>query len=204
MIVHALMNCVLYGIDAQGIAEPILITENSKVGMFWPTRVVFADELFFPEYTGELIVGGARGVSFDSADETKTDTRFWGQDLEWFIVRDGDIGPDPIGAMPRWHGEPYRAPASFGRFGGHIFYLDQGAVQQGQATVDDFALPYDGRILRKDPASGEISVFADQLRGGFTSMIFQGDKMRVTHFGKSYSTGEFHDPDGIIFEIVPE
>ena len=202
LIVHSLMNCVLYGVDAEGVAEPVLISENSKAGVFWPTRVVFANDHFLPEYKGELIIGGARGVSFTSADETKTNSRYWGQDLEWFVVRDGDTSPEPVLRAPRWMGEPYIAPPEFGRFGGHTFYLDQGAVQQGQATKDEFTLPYDGKILRKDPASGEISVFADQVRGGFTSMAFQKGRMRVTHFGKSYSTGEFHEPDGIIFEVT--
>ena len=204
LILHALMNCVLYGVGADGVAEPILITDDSKIGTFWITRAVFGNDLFFPEHKGELLAGGVRGLSFNSADDKNPNKRFWGQEMEWFIVRDGDIGPDPIATAPRWLSEPYLAPNNFGRFGGHVFYLDQGAVQQGQATKDQFTLPYDGRILRKDPASGEISVFADQLRGGFTSMAFQKERMRVTHFGKSYSTGEFHEPDGIIFEVTAD
>ena len=204
LILHALMNCVLYAVSADGVAEPILITDDSRVGPLLITRVVFGNDLFFPDLRNELIIGGVRGLNFDSADDKKTEKRFWGQDLEWFVVRDGDIGPEPIARLPRWHGEPYLAPADFGRFAGHVFYLDQGAVQQAQATKDTFALPYDAKILRRDPATGEISVFADQLRSGFTSMAFQKGRMRVTHFGKSYSTGEFHEPDGIIFEITPD
>ena len=42
---------------------------------------------------------------------------------------------------------------------------------------------------------------AKSVRGGFNDIIFRDGKLVITHFGKSYSTGEYHQPDGAVWEL---
>ena len=50
-------------------------------------------------------------------------------------------------------------------------------------------------------AYGKHHVFADTFQGASTVIIFQNNKMYLSIFGKSYSTGDYHHPDGTIYEI---
>jgi hypothetical protein len=68
-------------------------------------------------------------------------------------------------------------------------------------TMPDGALPYDAEIIRIDE-TGKQHVFARKLQAGYPGLLFQGNRMLVSRIGKSYSTGDFHYPDGSIYEIV--
>jgi hypothetical protein len=65
----------------------------------------------------------------------------------------------------------------------------------------DGPLPYDAGIVRFDSV-GTTHVFADQLQSGAPAVIFQEDRMLVSVVRKSYSTGEYHLPDGSLYEII--
>ncbi len=61
-------------------------------------------------------------------------------------------------------------------------------------------LPWDSRILRFDE-DGTQHLFADGLQGGWTEILFDGARLLVSCLRRSYSTGEYHEPDGSIYEI---
>jgi hypothetical protein len=106
----------------------------------------------------------------------------------------------PIPISPRGKGRV--APESFGPFGGHTFRATRGSVNLMQTTMmPDGPLPYDAQILRVDK-DGNEHVFADGLQSGHCSLMFQGDRMLLGRIGKSYSTGDFHYPDGSLHEIT--
>ena len=42
---------------------------------------------------------------------------------------------------------------------------------------------------------------ADNLQGGWVELRFSGDRMYVSTLRRSYSTGEYHEPDGSLYEI---
>ena len=63
------------------------------------------------------------------------------------------------------------------------------------------SLPYDADIVWLDD-DNQVHVFADQLQTGAPSLIFQGDRMIVSLVRMSYSTGQFHYPDGSLYEIT--
>jgi hypothetical protein len=52
--------------------------------------------------------------------------------------------------------------------------------------------------------NGKHHVFADTFQGASTVIIFEQNRMFLSIFGKSYSTGDYHDPDGTIYEIKYE
>jgi hypothetical protein len=45
-------------------------------------------------------------------------------------------------------------------------------------------------------------VFAEGLQGGSTSFIFNGRRMLIGSIRKSYATGEYHEPDGSVYEVT--
>jgi len=67
--------------------------------------------------------------------------------------------------------------------------------------MPDGPLPYDSEIIRIDE-KGERHVFARNLQAGYPGLLFQGDRLLVCRIGKSYSAGDYHYPDGSIYEIV--
>jgi hypothetical protein len=67
--------------------------------------------------------------------------------------------------------------------------------------MPDGPLPYDAQIIRIDQ-DGNQHVFADKVQAGHPSVIFQGNRMILAAVGKSYSTGDFHYPDGYLCEIT--
>ncbi|MBV9526748.1 hypothetical protein, partial [Sphingomonas sp.] len=62
-------------------------------------------------------------------------------------------------------------------------------------------LPYDAAIYRTDE-KGERHLFARYLQGGHPQVKFQGNRLLIGTIGKSYSTGDFHYPDGSLLEIA--
>jgi len=97
------------------------------------------------------------------------------------------------------------APEGFGEFAGHMFTVDEGSTNLLHASIDELnakPLPYDGRIIRIDPDGGE-HVFCDTIQGGSTTLAFSGERLVIASARKSYSTGEYHEPDGSIYEVRP-
>jgi hypothetical protein len=61
-------------------------------------------------------------------------------------------------------------------------------------------LPYDERIMRIDH-QGHHHVFADNLQSGWNEIRFSGERMLLSSLRKSFSSGQYHEPDGSIHEI---
>jgi hypothetical protein len=86
-----------------------------------------------------------------------------------------------------------------------MFTVDEGSTNLLHTDIEKVnakPLPYDARILRVAP-DGSVHTFADRLQGGSTTIVFSGDKMYVGSSRKSYSTGQYHEPDGSIYELSP-
>jgi hypothetical protein len=49
---------------------------------------------------------------------------------------------------------------------------------------------------------GTTGVFAEGIQGGSTSLTFSGNKLFVGSLRRSYATGEYHEPDGSVYEIT--
>jgi hypothetical protein len=84
-----------------------------------------------------------------------------------------------------------------------MFTVDEGTTNLLHTTGNLFnakPLPYDGRIMRIAP-DGSEHVFAEGIQGGSTALAFSGERMLISLVRKSYSTGEYHEPDGSIYEI---
>jgi len=108
---------------------------------------------------------------------------------------------DTQGAVAAGQASHRVAPASFGPFFGQRFMCRPGSTNLAHTTtLGDGPLPYDADIVRIDE-NGDIVVFADQLQSGFPDLMFQGDRMIVSTVRKSYSTGEYHEPDGSLYEV---
>jgi hypothetical protein len=97
------------------------------------------------------------------------------------------------------------APSEFGPLGGRRFICrsgtGNGTNNSSQMNTGVGVLPYDAEIVWYDD-DGRAHVFASQLQTGSPSLIFQGNRMIVATVRMSYSTGQFHYPDGSIYEIV--
>lgn len=194
LFVISLMNCVIYRVDPDKTCKPFLILDRPAL----PEVVMPFDFGPAPEWMGDLegqwLIRGQRNTHF--TDEAKADVE-WGH---WKVASDGTIDPNPI-PEARNLMRAVKAPPEFGRLAGHVFYADEGGVDLLHVTKFDKPLPYSGRILRIDPDGGQ-HVFADNFQGSSTKLVFDGQRLVVSLLGKSYSTGDYHHPDGSIFEIA--
>jgi hypothetical protein len=191
---ESMMNCVIYTVDAVGNAEPYIILDEPAVPTPIMPYCVFYGGPNFGELEGQLLLAGLRGSSF-SRDAPHDHL------LEYFVIEDDAVRPDPIRRASFGHCMAEVAPPEFGSFGGHTFVVEFGATNQMHVTkAGAGALPYDEQILRIDP-EGNVHVFADGLQGGYNELRFDGDRMLISVLRKSFSTGEYHEPDGSIYEI---
>ena len=205
LFVVSLMNCVLYKVTSDRRISPWLICDEESVGVqFMPSRV-FRASPDWGDYAGELIVAGRPNTSFEKQAELsgRLELGFW-------RVTDADGLPnlEAIENPPDADGGqllPTRtpqtvAPEGFGLFGGQRFMCTPGSANLAHTTKLEGPLPYDASILRTD-ASGGVHEFATELQSGSPALLFQGDRMVVAVVRKSYSTGEYHLPDGSLYEI---
>ena len=189
----SLKNCTIYRLDASGKVEPFINFDRPE-GPIMPYQLQFAPA-WWGELAGELIMFAAVNASFNTG---RPDASSFAN----FIVRPDrsieriDKVPAPLNGV--------QAPPEFGPFAGHVFFPHEGqidlAVEEGCDEYAGDALPYGGRILRQDP-QGQVHVFADDFWGSFTTLVFDGPRLVLGLTGKSYSTGEYHKPDGAIYEI---
>jgi len=195
MFIHSMMNCTIYRVpQSDGQAEPF-VRLGDPDHTIMPRQVRIAPP-WWGDLAGDLVFSGVRGASFHSKGEGKPKIE------HWRVLEDGgfeEIRPDPSWAPLNAR----QAPAEFGPFGGHVFWTDEGPVNLAQvAGCDEYAdgLPYSGRVLRQSP-QGEISVFADDFYGSSTSIVFDRSRLIMGLSGRSYSTGEFHEPDASLYEV---
>ncbi|GHF36609.1 hypothetical protein FHX82_006759 [Amycolatopsis bartoniae] len=194
---QSMMNCTVYRISADGDVEPFITLGPPTLEQTIMPLLVFYAPPHWGKHAGELIVAGPRGTSYTE----RAAKRF---QLEYFrLTRAGEFDPTPIEGVT-YGTNTAIAPESFGRYGGYLFSADEGTTNAMHTTkIQDEALPYDAKILATD-LDGNTEVFAEGLQGGSTSFTFVGDKMYIGSLRKSYATGEYHEPDGSIYEVHPE
>lgn len=201
----SLMNCTLYRVASNRQIEPWLICDEKHLGVqFMPSQVFRAPEEW-GELAGELIVSGRPNTSFEKPAELsgKLTVGYWKVAETGQGRRVTEVEPPPDFTLGDIAGvrNNVDAPDGFGPFGGQRFRCRPGSANLAHATkMNDGPLPYDADVVRLDE-SGEMQVFADQLQSGAPALIFQGDRMIVSVVRKSYSTGEYHLPDGSLYEI---
>jgi hypothetical protein len=203
----SLLNCVLYRVTPDRLIVPWLICDEEHVGeQFMPTRVFRAGD-GWGEYAGQLIVAGRPDTSFERPAEMSgtLSLGFWRvDDPHDRPVLHRIPGPDDglTGQLAATRNvENTRAPEGFGAFAGQRFMCTPGSANLAHTTKLEGALPYDASIVRFDHG-GQRHEFATQLQSGSPALLFQRDRMVVAVVRKSYSTGEYHLPDGSLYEIT--
>jgi hypothetical protein len=194
---QSMMNCTVYRISAEGLVEPF-ITFDEKVTpkSIMPLLVFYAPE-HWGEHAGELVVGGAWGTSFTERAEQRWTMRYFK------LTGPDTFDPEPLEGV-QYGTNTGIAPEGFGAFGGHLFYADEGTSNMMHETrAADGGLNYDAVIMHAD-LEGNTAPFAENLQGGSTSFIFHGNRMLIASLRKSYATGEYHEPDGSVYEVVYE
>ncbi|MFE9327624.1 hypothetical protein ACIHDR_38315 [Nocardia sp. NPDC052278] len=191
---QSMMNCTVYRISADGEVEPYIVLDEPATPQTIMPLLVFYAPKHWGEHEGKLIVAGPRGTSFTQ----KARSRF---QLEFFeLKRAEEFVPEPIVGVT-YGTNVAIAPDWFGPYGGHLFWSDEGTANMMHETKrDDEALPYDAKIFHTD-LDGNTTVFAENLQGGSTSIVFVRDRMLIASLRKSYATGEYHEPDGSIYEV---
>lgn len=192
---QSMMNCTIYRISADGDVEPFIVFDESTTPKTIMPLLIFYAPPHWGELEGELIVGGPWDTSFTQKASARLNMRYWK------LTRPEEFDPTPLEGVV-YGTNTGIAPQGFGNFGGDLFWADEGTTNLMHETraVDD-ALPYDAKIMHTD-LEGTTAPFAEGLQGGSTSFIFDGNRMLVGSIRKSYATGEYHEPDGSIYEVV--
>jgi hypothetical protein len=193
--VQSLMNCTVYRVDERGHIAPWLVLSPPTV----PQPIMPLDFQVAPPWWGDLagqfILYGKAGQTYREDVDPTLRYRHYHVDLE------GNVDPTPIpDANVPAPIEAVKAPAEFGPFAGDLFWVDEGGVDLNHVTMFDAPLPYSAKLMRSD-AQGRHHVFADNFQGSSTLLVFKGSRLLMSVLGKSYSTGDYHHPDGSIYEI---
>jgi len=208
MFMVAMFNCVLYKITAKRQVWPYVIGDAEHSGVQFMPRCLYRAPASWGQHAGKLICQGVANHSFSRA-APKPGEPALKEEAVFFVLEDQGDGKlakitqiDTTGLPPveirEWGSI---APASWGPFAGQRFHIDIGSVNLMQTTMmPDEALPYDAVIYRTDE-KGQQHVFARNIQGGHPTIKFQGDRLLVGAIGKSYSTGDFHYPDGSLIAI---
>ena len=220
LYVIAMLNCVMYKVTSKREIWPFIIGDAEHSGIQFMPRYLYRAPANWGEHAGQLICEGVKNKSFATA-ANKPGEALPKEELVHFVVEDQGYGrlaklslistqdypPMPLPGSPNPGLSPdrfmgYEAPASFGPFAGHRFVADVGTANTMQtSTLDTDALPYDAAIYRIDP-DGQRHLFIRKLQSGHPRIQFQGDRLLIGSIGKSYSTGDFHYPDGYLAEVV--
>ena len=191
---QTMMNCVIYQITPDRRCTPLFILEEVFGKPVMPYFVFYAPPVWGPELAGKLLLGGMPDVSFEVDDP--------GHNVLSYYVIDGDkIDTEPAARRDIGWAMAEVAPPEFGPYGGHTFLFDFGATNfMHVSKAKPGPLPYDSKILRVDP-DGNTHVFADGLQGGWNELRFDRDRMYISCLRRSFSTGEYHEADGSLYEI---
>jgi hypothetical protein len=195
LYVSSLGNCTLYRVTPDGEAKPYLVFDEKLVGRPMMPFLGFhaPDHSQWKRYAGDYIVM-TRATSYFEAHKPEMTFDYW-------RIDPAGPGVEKIDGIT-WRPGPI-APPEFGPYAGHMFTVDEGTTNLLHTTanlVNAKPLPYDGRIMRIAP-DGSEHVFADQLQGSSTALAFNRDRLFISFVRKSYSTGEYHEPDGSIYDI---
>jgi len=218
LFVTSMYNCTMYKVTSTRRIWPYIVGDPAHCGtQFMPRRLYRAPESW-GKLAGELICEGVANHTFRTPAPMPGEERLVERPI-FFRVQDNGEGReatlseiDATGLQPvreeegpglvETYDRPMLAPEGFGPFGGQRFFVDLGSVNLMQTTMmPDGALPYDSVLYRIDK-DGQRHVFARNLQGGHPMIMFQGKRLIISWIGKSYSTGDFHYPDGSLHEIV--
>lgn len=193
-ICQTMMNCVLYRITAGGTCTPLIITEEVFGKPVMPYFVFYASAVWGPELEGKLLLGGLADSSFE-ADEPGSNV------IEYWVIDGDTIDTEPVARRDIGWAMARVAPPEFGPFGGHTFLFDFGSTNLMHVSKPEPGpLPYDSTILRVAP-DGTTHLFAEGFQGGWNELRFDRDRMYISCLRRSFSTGEYHEPDGSLYEI---
>jgi len=202
----ALRNNTVYRVRGNGRAETFAKLDGVSGPVVLPRALCFGDDDHFPDFPqhrGKLIVGGVPNTNFTATGDSNKG-RATGQECVFHVIEnDGTVAREPFCRGNRMLAFPARAGVAFGPLSGQLIYTDHGTINQSQSIFDHGPLPHDGRLLYRD-AEGVFQPLVTGLRSGRNDIIFTGSRLIITHFGKSYSTGEYHQPDGSIWELTYE
>jgi hypothetical protein len=194
LFAHSMKNCTIYRFSPEGEAE-VFINFDRAEGPIMPYALKFAPK-WWGDLADELVMLAAVGADFNSG---RPPAEAW---KTFRVLPDRTIEPLEKVPYPMYG---VMAPAEFGPYGGHVFYVDEGPIDLGiEEGCDEFpglSLPYKARLMRQAPDGG-VHVFADEFWGSYTTPVFDGPRLVLGLVGKSYSTGEFHEPDAAIYEIT--
>jgi hypothetical protein len=205
LFVHSLMNCTIYKVTPDRRIETWLICDKPQSDtQFMPGRLIKAG-VEWGSLAGQLIVTGLPNGSFENPPELKS------TDPAYFHVQDGKDGPVArrVEAPEGYDGMVHYgavAPESFAPYGGHRFVMRMAEVARDNPDEDPLTerwapsgpAPYNCTLVRIDD-DGKEHPFVESLQAG--SVSFQGDRLLILNVRKSYSTGEYHYPDGSIYAI---
>lgn len=192
---QSLVNCTIYRADSRGTVEPFIVLGPPQFERPMMPYLMWIAPDFGPwaEYSGRIVVGVRNRTYMDESDHDLT--------LTFYVLDPEKPTLELVRGMRERPG--VIAPSGFGRFAGHMFTVNEGSTNLLHSSIrelNDAPLAYDARIIRMAP-DGTMHTFADQIQGGATIQAFTGDRLVVTCARKSYSTGEYHEPDGSVFEI---
>jgi hypothetical protein len=194
-LVFCMHNNTIYAVRPDASIEPYIIMdgEDGNPGPVMPYRIYYAD----PQIVGEenmLVIEGKWNSNFGGEATHDFEPRH-------YRIEGRTVNPQVIESLAGGFG--LRAPAAFGPFGGDSFRPENhGFISSVHWTEGDSAkaLPYSAEIVRRD-ADGKEYVFASNVQAGQNLIGFAGDRMIVTNMHHSYSSGNFKNPDGIVFAI---
>ena len=193
---QSLVNCAIYRIGPDATIEPYLVMAEPLVERPMMPFLTFIAPDFaqWREIAGDLVVA-TRPTTYLDEGEPDTCLQFWRI----------DPAVPKVEPLPHITWRPgVIAPEGFGPYAGHMFTVDEGSTNLLHSSINklnDKPLPYDARIIRIAP-DGSEHVFCDRLQGGSTTLLFTDDRLLIASTRKSYSTGEYHEPDGSIYEVV--
>ena len=191
---QTMMNCVVYKVTADGDCSPMIILDEPVVPEPVMPYFVFYAGPVWGDLEGQLLLAGLTGSSFEK--QAPSDHQ-----LDYYLIEGEELRPEPVRRADIGYAMAEVAPPEFGPYGGHTFLVEFGSTNQMHVTkMPPGPLPYDERILRVDP-EGRVHVFAHGLQGGWNELRFDRDRMYISCLRKSYSTGEYREPDGSVYEI---
>ncbi|HEB91339.1 MAG TPA: hypothetical protein ENI85_17315 [Deltaproteobacteria bacterium] len=206
LFVVSLMNCTIYMVTPDRRIRPWLICDRENVGVQFMPRKVFQARDSWGDLAGELVVSGHPETSFETPASAgkKVSLEYWRVDDPKGsprLTRIDRLDADRSALISETGLNASIAPDGFGPFSGQLFACRPGSANLASASRIEGALPYDADIVRFD-SSGRIHLFASRLQSGAPDLAFQGNRMVISTVRKSYSTGEYHLPDGSLYEIV--
>jgi hypothetical protein len=218
MFVVSMFNCTMYKVTSTRQIWPYVVGDTENAGIQFMPRWIYRAPQSWGQHAGKLICEGVANHSFSSPAPKPgepplvekivhfvVDDQGEGQKAKLTQIDASGLPPYEFPDWPSTMANRYRgavAPKGFGAFGGQQFVVDMGSVNLMQtSTMPDEALPYDAAIYRIDE-KGERHLFVKNLQAGHPQVKFHAGRLLIGAIGKSYSTGDFHYPDGSLMEIV--